>query len=194
MEAITSILTLPVTRVWLDFIRDIVGHLVWPATLMFAVLLFRSQIQRIFNDVSHFKFGGAELEIGRDAKELVSEAVSAGITVMYPSAMNSLSSIGSIREVVLSQWIDIEEIIDKLWRKNSGALPAQRHTAVTLKIDELRRGSIINSELASLLIRIMRLRNDLVHSNEVNFTDDDRAATIGAIRSVKDRLQQALSK
>ncbi|MCA3447436.1 MAG: hypothetical protein INF93_12075 [Rhodobacter sp.] len=175
---------------WLNFIDSLAGHLAWPILIAFLAFYFSSPVRTILNRTSRVKFGDAEFEFKRDAKEFVAEAVSIGITVFYPRAASN--EYGNARDYVLNNWIEIEKMLTD-WLSAQELKPgSSRNPSIRHSIEALRKVGRINNELAALLLRLQSLRNELVHQSHVPLYGEDKQELLGAIKSIKSRLKSSL--
>jgi hypothetical protein len=64
--------TVPVPEMVLDYLRA----LVWPAVIVFAVILFREQLARLLERISQITAAGGSVKFGERASEIADEAAS----------------------------------------------------------------------------------------------------------------------
>ena len=177
-------------NLWLNFIDGLAGHLAWPLLVGFLAFYFGRPFGAILDRISRIKFGDAEFEFKRDAKEFVAEAVSGGITVIYPHSL--LSDYGNARDYVLNNWIEIEKMLTDWWLSEELKPGGRKNVSIRVIIETLRRSEKIGGELAALLLRLQSLRNELVHQLDVPLHGEDKQELLGAIKSIKDRLSASL--
>lgn len=60
-------------------------------------------------------------------------------------------------------------------------------------IDELLSSSLIDSEVGNLVLKMYRLRNEIVHAKNPEISRGEVLEWLGLSKSVHDRLEQQLS-
>jgi hypothetical protein len=183
---------------WLTFTTAMTKALVWPAVVMFAVLLFRGQATMLLTRLGKRKVtakgGGVEVTISEELDKvedvqgpvLTSSPVGIvatgtgqimaleGHTVAQSSATGDLTAVPPLPPAyIISQaWLRVIDALKSAQASRlskSGGPPITGASALRFAQDE----GILSPEDAEVLYELRRIRNDAVHNAEadVSLTD-----------------------
>ncbi|MFM5587823.1 hypothetical protein ACET65_12735 [Aeromonas rivipollensis] len=174
---------------YFKLVVDLVGHLVWPAVVVGALFYFKKDVSKLLQRVKKAKYGDMEIDLVEAMDEVKGDAIELGITIAYPSSVYSLSDLELVQMApewaFLQSWQNIENILI-----TKGA-DGKRQPIYKL-VKQLQNSDKIDSGLADLILKIYRLRNEIVHVSGIDLTKAEAMEWLGVSKSVSDRLNQKL--
>ena len=158
------------------FISEMTKALAWPATLIVALLLLRKPLVSLIPFIRRLKFKELEMEFSEQVQALKSEAKIDETLEIDTPAMNILSF--STRAAVLEAWIELENVATSLaasfWR-SSNTSPFKNYAKLG---HYLHQCGVLNDSQLKSFEKLRKLRNQLVHTEEVELTENDAKAYI----------------
>jgi hypothetical protein len=165
---------------WLTFITKIVEALAWPGTVIVVLFLIRKELPEIARNLRKFKFKGVELEFGKAAEAVASEAKDAvppgkgDIRLMgqpkeeLAERLNSIAELAP-RAAILEAWLQVETAAVDVIRKKSSPNLKSLPGPMRLR-DSLTRIEVLNAKQLAVFENLRILRNEAVHLAEAQFT------------------------
>jgi hypothetical protein len=154
---------------WLSFIAALVGHLAWPAAIAAVALLFRSQVQALFQNLNRLKWRDIEAEFGEKVDQIredVREIESSPDFRDEPVAPKLIELVETHPHLaVLEAWKQLERsIIDVSVRKfnNDRRLPLSKH------LSDLVKAELLPAAMVKAVEDIREVRNQAVHETDAS--------------------------
>jgi uncharacterized protein YutE (UPF0331/DUF86 family) len=158
------------------FISEMTKALVWPTTLIVVLLLLRKPLVSLIPFMRKLKFKELEMEFSKEIQALKSEAEIDETSEIETPAMNILSF--STRAAVLEVWVELENVAASLaasfW-SSSNTSPFKNYAQLG---HYLHRCGVLNDTQLKSFDELRKLRNKLVHTEEVELTENDAEAYI----------------
>ncbi|MFH4576554.1 hypothetical protein WMQ62_23385 [Vibrio diabolicus] len=158
------------------FISEMTKALAWPATLIVVLLLLRKPLVSLIPFMRKLKFKELEMEFSEQVQALKSEAEIDGTAEIDTPAISILPF--STRAAVLEAWIELENVAASLaasfW-SSSNTSPFKNYPKLGHYLHQC--GVLSDTQLKSF-DELRKLRNQLVHTQEVELTEDDAKAYI----------------
>jgi uncharacterized protein YutE (UPF0331/DUF86 family) len=158
------------------FISEMTKALAWPATLIVALLLLRKPLVSLIPFMRKLKFKELEMEFSEQIQALKSEAEIDETSEIDTPAMNILSF--STRAAVLEAWMELENVAVSLaasfW-STSNTSPFKSYAKLG---HYLHQCGVLNDTQLKSFDELHKLRNQLVHTEEVELTENDAKAYI----------------
>lgn len=175
---------------YIKILVELIGHIVWPLVLLIIAFYFKGEVPKFLKRVKKAKYGELELDLSEAIAEVKSTAIEAGITIAYPAKSFNENDMALFEQApewaFIKSWQNIENL---LMTPQKG----ERKKPITRVIKELAESSVIDFDLSQLVLKMNRLRNDIVHSQNIDLTRGEALEWLGLSRSVHDRLKQKLS-
>ncbi|EGR0930950.1 hypothetical protein EIC00_24735 [Vibrio parahaemolyticus] len=175
---------------YLKLVVDLVGHLAWPIVVAGALLYFKKDVAKLLQRVKKAKYGDIEIDLVEAIDEVKGDAIELGITIAYPSSSFSASDLELVQTApewaFLQSWQNIENIL--ITKGADG-----KRQPITKIVRQLQSSEKIDSGLADLILKMYRLRNEIVHVSGIDLTKAEAMEWLGVSKSVSDRLVQKLA-
>lgn len=175
---------------YFKLVVDLVGHLVWPGVVGGAFLYFKKDVAKLLQRVKKAKYGDIEIDLVEAINEVKGDAIELGITIAYPSSSYSASDLELVQIapewVFLQSWQNIENIL--ITKGSDG-----KRQPIYKLVQQLQSSYKIDSGLANLILKIYRLRNEIVHVSGIDLTKTEAMEWLGVSKSISDRLNQKLA-
>ncbi len=169
------------------FISEMTKALTWPATLIVVLLLMRKPLVCLIPFMRKLKFKEFEMEFSEQVQALKSEAQIDETSGIDNPAMNILSF--STRAAVLEAWMELESVAASLAASNwntSSLSPFKNYAKLGHYLHQC--GVLSDSQLKSF-DELRKLRNQLVHTEEVELTENDAKAYIMIASSLVNQIK-----
>ncbi|WP_195848193.1 hypothetical protein, partial [Providencia sp. wls1948] len=141
------------------------------------------------NKIRKAKFRDFEVDLSEAIKDVTNNAIELGITVFYPRSTYNNNDLQMIKVApawaFLQSWKAIEDIL------RSGCA-GQSKRSVSMIIKDLEQSHIIDPNLAKLILKMFKLRNEIVHVLDAEITEAEAMEWLAVSKSVQDRLKQRL--
>ncbi len=174
---------------YLKLFVELIDHLAWPAVVVGSIIYLRQDIFKLLNKIRKAKFRDLEIDLVEAIKDVKNNAIELGITVAYPRSIYNHSDLQMIKAApawaFLQSWKAIEDIL----RGGSGG---QDKRPVSMIIKDLEQSKTIEPNLAKLILKMFKLRNEIVHVLDVEITEAEAMEWLAVSKSVQDRLKQRL--
>ena len=169
---------------------ELIGHIAWPSVVCGLVYYFRKDLAKLLERIKKAKYGDFEIDLAEAIEDVKQDALELGITIAYPSTAFSESDIQMMQHApewaFLQSWQNIENLLVDKTSKD-------KRQPIIRVVKKLEDESTIDSGLAELILKIYRLRNEIVHTSEIKLTKTEAMEWLGVSKSVQDRLAQKLS-
>ena len=161
---------------WMTFITKIIDSVAWPAAIVLVIWWLKSHIGQLIPYTKKFKYGDLEIEFEQQLKELKKEAEASKLEHATPERdstemLEYLSETADVspRAAIVDAWVGLE-----LTAFNSARLLGigneKRPIPFSRLISALESKGIIKPNDANILKKLMRLRNEALHSPNFNIT------------------------
>ena len=168
---------------------DLVGHLAWPSVAVGSLLYFKDDLVKLLKRIKRAKYGDLEIDLVEALDEVKHDAMELGITILYPSSAFSVGDLEMMKNApecaFVQSWQNIEHIL--ITRGSNG-----KRVPITKIVQHLQRIDKIDSGLADLILKMYRLRNEIVRVSDIEITKAETMEWLGVSKSVRERLEQRL--
>lgn len=175
---------------YLKLLVNLIGHLAWPALVASALWYFKKDVAKLLQRIKKAKYGDIEIDLAEAIDEVKNDAVELGITIAYPSSSYSASDLQLVQTTpewaFLQSWQTIENIL--ITKGSDG-----KRQPIAKVVKQLQNIDKIDNGLAELILKMYRLRNEIVHHSGVNLTKTEAMEWLGVSKSIADRLKQRLA-
>lgn len=178
-----------VLRSILDFIARLVESLAWPVVALLGAMLFRAPLLQVMRTLRSVKYKDAEVSFDAAVDELTTDAKNAGFTVLYP--MSTVPTVKDPRSFVLDEWLEIERLLKD--SAMSLGVAQQPSPSLNTILSALTKSGHIDAQLANVIRSLQATRNSAVHDAFFSLNEIEKRELAGTIKSVKDRLNLALT-
>ena len=186
---------------WKTFVVSVVTTLAWPAVVMILGILYRSQIVALFGRLKSLKVPGGEVTF-TDGLAKVEAQVDRFKATEDPAVAEAVEWAADSERIageddqdvqqstidpsgtVIRNWEDLSRAVINLRSVTAG--PGRPSYNVQTVVSQLARDGIVNDLFAESVLGLQRLRNQVVHGEEV---PNPGAALIYARRA--DELRRA---
>lgn len=151
---------------WFKTITQLIGSIVWPATVLFLVIIFRSEIRQRLSSLTEVKYPGGSITM----KEI--EKLEASVERTFPPQVEtSMTEAPSLtyadpKLAIAQVRIDLERELFRLsWRALDRSNVTDWHTS--RHIDELERKDVITPHFAQNLRSFIDVANRAIHGTEI---------------------------
>jgi hypothetical protein len=155
------------------------------------ILKFKGELPSLLKRMKKAKVGNVEFDFSEAITDFKNLAFQAGVSISGVSDVFSNKDITMFQEApewaFIKSWQNVEDLLIK---SNYG----RPKTSITRTIDELLKSSSINDDIANLLLKMYRLRNDIVHAKNPEVSRGEILEWLGLSRSIHDRLELQLSR
>ncbi|MGX9518991.1 hypothetical protein ACWX0P_09290 [Vibrio mediterranei] len=169
------------------FISEMTKALAWPATLIIALLILRKPMTSLIPFMRKLKYKELEMEFSEQVQALKSEAQIDEASDIDSPAMNIISF--STRAAVLEAWMELESAAASLaasfW-STSNTSPFKNHAKLGRY---LHQSGVLNEAQLKSFDELRKLRNHLVHTEEVELTENDAKAYIMIASSLVNQIK-----
>ena len=151
---------------WMEFIVEILGKLVWPAVVVFAVISLRDPLSRLIPLAKKLKYKDLELEFGESIKEVAKKAQGAFPELKHDQKALLIASADNLpSSSVLESWQVVDEAAEKLIRSKRSDVDLYINTRYKLIENILVTGNIIDTKKGKLFSELRQLRNKVAHAS-----------------------------
>lgn len=161
---------------WLGFVDSLVRSLAWPAVVLIAALLFRTEVAGLVARLTHLKVPGGEATFGEklakaertfekfQASVTGAEAASGQPGVEEPDGAG-IADFGPLEPsaLVLSSW---EHLAEEIIGLAHVAVPGVRTTNAASAAVALERAGTVNDLFVETVNELRQLRNAVAHARE----------------------------
>jgi len=165
-----------------QFLAEIIGSLVWPATVIFAIFRLRDPLVRLLPKLRFLRYKGLELDFGEELKKVETEVSKLPLPdrpALQPFDEASEQRFRDVADLspnyaVFEAWINVERALKEL-AKSSGH-EFRRGSSPIYLTRVLRQREVIDQQTASLLDELRVLRNLAIHPEGERPVTFDEAA------------------
>ncbi|MDD2369317.1 MAG: hypothetical protein PHQ90_08450 [Sulfuricurvum sp.] len=179
---------------WMTFITKIIDSIAWPAAIVLVIWWLKSHIGQLIPFTKKFKYGDLEIEFEQQLKELKKEAEASKLEHATPERDSSemlsyLSETADVspRAAIVDAWVGLE-----LTAFNSagqlGIENNKRPMPFSRLIAALESEGIIKPKDSNILKKLMRLRNEALHSPNFNITKKEAQEFAELARDMADLI------
>lgn len=179
---------------WMTFITKIIDSVAWPAAIVLVIWWLKSHIGQLIPYTKKFKYGDLEIEFEQQLKELKKEAEASKLEHATPERdstemLEYLSETADVspRAAIVDAWVGLE-----LTAFNSARLLGigneKRPIPFSRLISALESKGIIKPNDANILKKLMRLRNEVLHSPNFNITKKEAQEFAALARDMADLI------
>jgi len=187
---------------WPTFITEIVKALVWPATILTIIALFKRPIATLLSEVGRLKWKGLEIEFEKDIKEIAKRAdevlppqlVEVRAADEIKISADEMSFIVSRAEnekitrlaeisppaAILEVWLDVESALREAASRHEVQVSPRTHV-LSLARNLVDMGKL-DQQTFEIFETLRDLRNKVVHARSTDLTFS-QAMEFGAIGS-----------
>ncbi len=184
----------------MNYVVSIVDALAWPATLLIALFMLRTEITNLLPQLKKLKYRELELEFERKlealstkTKKRTEEAKPLGAEVLSSVDEEAGYYIEKVKEIspraaILEAWIGLESaIVSSVQRfilKEKAPTRLLLHTAMKVLGDK----NIVGEEDLKNIDELRKLRNQAVHDFDFRVSDDEAAKFMEIARDQADLI------
>jgi hypothetical protein len=158
----------------LTFISNVISSIAWPATILFLVYLFRSQLGGLLHLVSSLKYKDIELQFGNQLKRIGDTNLpQKNQRHRQPLEFQRVSRLAELspRAAVLESWVNVE--LAALGTARSLMQDdVQNKTLSYQAIRALERSGRLDPTAVSMLRDLRALRNQAAHAPDFAISTD----------------------
>ena len=192
----------------MDAFVELVGILIWPATIIFIVLVFKNQFSQLFGSIRRMKYKDAEIVFGNELAEIRGKIE----TLPIESSTEQPSSVPfhtpenkTVRELltihpaaaVMESWSNFEQSLRPFVQDGVSKNP--------MSVPQALQGmDLLDSDALEIYDRLRNLRNEIAHGGvgdqvsteealEFDFLAGDLAEWLQMLHSGK-KYRDALTK
>lgn len=169
------------------FITEITKAIVWPATITIGLLVLRKPLISLIPFMRKLKLKEFEIEFSEQVHAMQSEAEIDEDHTLNSPAMNILSF--STRAAVLEAWMELESVaasVSASFWSSSNTKPFENYPKLG---SYLHQCGVINDKQLKLFNELRKLRNQLIHTEEVHLTEDDAKAYITVAYNLANQIK-----
>lgn len=162
---------------WLGFVDSLVRSLAWPAVVLIAALLFRTEVAGLVARLTHLKVPGGEVTFGEGLakaentfEKFQASATGAEAASGQPEGADS-DEAGNVDSepvepsaLVLRSWEHLSEEIIGL---ANARVPGVRATNAASAAAALERAGVVNDLFVETANELRQLRNAVAHAKEI---------------------------
>jgi len=167
---------------WFKIISQFIANLLWPATVLILVILFRKEIRSLFSAIKELKYpgGSVTLEVAKLEESVEKTKSKMDETVKHQLLFDSSQFKPTDPQLAIAQLrIDIEKELFRLsWITQD--IDNIKGWSVDLHIYELENSHILEPNLAENLRMFVKISNSIVHGAEIPDEVKYRSNSIGA--------------
>lgn len=149
-----------------ELVSSVVDSLAWPISVLIIILILKSPINKLFNNLSRLKYNELEMDFLKGLEtvdENLHENVSPNIEqIEKNSEMELLISSNPVSAVLISFKNIEEELQNTIIRLE---LAVDSSPIASDNINLLRENGLFDLEIASSLFELMKLRNMVAHQS-----------------------------
>lgn len=157
---------------------QLVSSLVWPITVLIIVILFRSELAKVFSRLSNMKYKELEVQFGNQLEKVeknvkqinlrssiqINSTSTAKLTVISKhEQLNKIAEL-SPRSAIMSAWFEIENALIKI--SNEPVKQKTFYSQLSQTIRELIDKKIMDESVIGIYRDLYQLRNQAVHHPE----------------------------
>lgn len=169
------------------FIAEMTKAIVWPATVIVGLLLLRKPLVSLIPFMRKLKFKELEMEFSEQVQAMKSEAEIDEASEADIPAMNIISF--SPRAAVLEAWMELESVAASLaasfWNTSNTA-PFKNYAKLG---SYLQQCGVLNDKQLKSFDELRKLRNQLVHTEEVHLTENDAKTYITVAANLVNQIK-----
>lgn len=178
-------------EIWLNFLSGLAESLAWPLFAIIALLLLRAPLIELSKRFKNLKVGDTELSFKHEVGEFLAIGAELGITQQIRGSESFQDwDSDKFRGAVLEKWLIIESLIRSMSGLQSGSSNKKLVSVISL-LSQLLDERVIDEHLYKMVSEFRDIRNKIVHTFDVELTDEEKRATIGSSQSIIERLEQA---
>ena len=160
----------------LRFVSSLVESLAWPLVVVILALIFRTPLAELLSTLKRVRYRDTEIDFSGELQKLGGEAKTAGLQIPEePSESNigrtTADSLESATHLVSEfpgpaigvAWLAVEYELAQAVKRAAIPTSPSRKSALP-NIDTLQKHGYLNTDTASVLHRMRRLRNAVVHA------------------------------
>jgi len=154
---------------WMEFVSSLVGSVIWPVTILVAVLLLRPPLDNLLPFIEKLRYKDFELFFSRRVEEIRAEVSDEFPDPTGDSTQSEKAdrvaqlAMLSPRAAVIHAWLEVEAAVRSAARRLGYDKKSGRVDRV---IDWLKRVGRLDRGMASLLDDLRQLRNQAAHVPE----------------------------
>ncbi len=180
----------------LTFVASLVDSLVWPVTLLLALLILRKPLARLLPEMRRFRFRDLEADFGDAVDSIRAEASDALPTAAVAGAgdetarrLDELAGVAP-NAAVMGAWDSVEEAAKDLIARSGRQPDYDIATPYALIERLLAEDQLVDRARIKVFSDLRRLRNKVVHAPNYQVSPERAAEYVmlaSALRSVLER-------
>jgi hypothetical protein len=162
------------------FIVEMTKALVWPSTVLGAVLAFRKQLLRLLPQLTNLRYDKFEFQFGKEVAAVEKQAQASFPPVPEKSGLEAIRekliklAMTSPEAAIIEAWRYLEgELLELAAHRKIDIAPAVRTMPQVLSA-VLYKDGLLSEAQHELVVRLRDLRNDVTHSR-TQMVDIERA-------------------
>jgi uncharacterized protein YutE (UPF0331/DUF86 family) len=171
---------------YLKLLVEIIGHIIWPVSLLVLFLIFKKDIKSLIKRLKSAEIKDFKIVLEDKIEDIKKVAINNGVTMAYPreDLEKEFNPTNQLPEsyVIIETWKEIEKLLKELDNRDGFRNP-------TDSINYLIKNNLIQKYLAKIILDLRELRNIAVHKSELSISDEDYQNWLSISKSVIERLK-----
>lgn len=152
---------------WQEFILQLLDRVLWPATVVVALFLFRRPLSGLLPLARKLKYKDLEIEFRENIKQLSQDAEQAFPELKQDSKAALIALAKDFpNEAVLDAWNAVDEAAARFIRFREGEVDLDSDRPYKLIQDLLEAGGYLETKKLKLFSELRQLRNKVAHAPE----------------------------
>lgn len=169
----------------IEQIVALIGHVIWPLSLVVIILSFRKEIRSLSTRLKSAEIKDFKFELKDKVEDIKNDAKKYGVTSIYSDEIikNEFNPTGKLPKsyVILETWKEIE-------RKIYSIDDRSETKSIIDSLNYLSKDGYIQEYLKKMILDLQKLRNIAVHEDELAISEQDYKNWVSISKSVMDRL------
>ncbi|GGO73111.1 hypothetical protein [Bowmanella pacifica] len=150
---------------WMQFIIGLLDKLVWPAVVVFVVVLLRKPLTQLVPLLKKLKYKELEFEFGRELKAVSKHAAGAFPELKRDQKTLLIASADHLpNAAILESWAVVDDAAERLIRTTRRDIDLNVTTRYKLLQDLLIKDKWLDTKKSKLFDELRQLRNKVAHA------------------------------
>ena len=176
----------------LEFIAALVGHLVWPLTVIVAIFVFRGPISNLLPFLQRLRYKDFVVEFNQKIDDVEAQATAMTGKSIEDRVEDDLLELAQVhpRGAVIDSWLAVERAVRDLAESQDTAVDLSRRRSILAIERELAHSGVINPQVVSFLRDLRSTRNEVAHRLDVPLTPEMARQYVSAASRVVVALEE----
>ncbi|WP_130932201.1 hypothetical protein [Pseudomonas sp. Sample_24] len=178
---------------WMQFVAAITSSLAWPIAAVAVVLSVKRPLLALLPKIRTLKYGDLQIDLEEQLKAVQADlttdtSVSSGATPPVVSAATVQLAAIAPRAAILYSWSEVESALDSAIDKLGWRFEPKYDSPIH-KLWLLREKGHIDELTASTFKRLMKIRNEAAHIQELQLEEDEALSMSASCAWLIERIQ-----